>query len=316
MYESCLKCNKPLVCESNLWKIRAIMGVCVVGTGLLGTATLPLLGFGSGGVVAGSTAAAWQSSLGSIAAGSLFAHLQTLGATGMGILLFGGVGTALGLLGSIAVKLDWCTNTCDEESSLRVETINQNCVTDCVATYRLTVTNLEKLMSVRSPEFEFGGIHWNIIVFRNYPHSIGVYLHSKESCRTRMTAKIISSKSQMKSIRKLKAQDIEAHGVLGMNELVSWYELFDPENGFIRFNCITIEVEIKLKTNTSVETMPIKLECPICLEGIESKEASSIPCGHSFCSQCIKQTILEYGVCPLCMAPVTLNDIRRIFLPL
>lgn len=36
-------------------------------------------GFGSGGVVAGSSAAGWQSSIGSVVKGSLFALLQSLG---------------------------------------------------------------------------------------------------------------------------------------------------------------------------------------------------------------------------------------------
>lgn len=45
-------------------------------------ATLGTIGFGPGGVVAGSLAAAWQSSIGSVATGSLFALLQSIGASG------------------------------------------------------------------------------------------------------------------------------------------------------------------------------------------------------------------------------------------
>lgn len=40
------------------------------------------VGFGSGGVVAGTIAALWQSFLGAVAKGSLFAFLQSVGATG------------------------------------------------------------------------------------------------------------------------------------------------------------------------------------------------------------------------------------------
>ena len=43
---------------------------------------LTWVGFGPGGVVAGSLAAAWQSSIGNVAPGSLFALLQSIGASG------------------------------------------------------------------------------------------------------------------------------------------------------------------------------------------------------------------------------------------
>lgn len=111
MFTKCLACNKPAVCEENLKKLRALVIGCTCGFGALGLVTLPLLGFGLGGIIAGSAAAAWQSSIGAVAAGSLFAVLQSLGATGLGILLFGGVASAMGLLGSLAARLNWCT--CD-----------------------------------------------------------------------------------------------------------------------------------------------------------------------------------------------------------
>lgn len=44
---------------------------------------LPLVGFGSSGVVAGSVAAAWQASIGNVVAGSAFAALQSAGVAGL-----------------------------------------------------------------------------------------------------------------------------------------------------------------------------------------------------------------------------------------
>ena len=44
---------------------------------------LPALGFGAGGVVAGSYAAAWHSSIGIVTQGSLFATLQSAGVVGL-----------------------------------------------------------------------------------------------------------------------------------------------------------------------------------------------------------------------------------------
>lgn len=82
-----------------------------IGGSVLGAIVLPLVGFGIGGIAAGSTAAAWQSSIGSagiVASGSLFAILQSLGSNGLGIILFGSVGAALGLLSATAAKIGWC----------------------------------------------------------------------------------------------------------------------------------------------------------------------------------------------------------------
>lgn len=74
------------------------------------------------GVAAGSAAAAWQSSIGSVAAGSMFAILQSLGATGsLGILLFGSVGAGLGLLGSSAAAIGWCTCENDAKNETKTE---------------------------------------------------------------------------------------------------------------------------------------------------------------------------------------------------
>ena len=59
------------------------MAVIGVGGVVLGAAVLPLLGFTSSGIAAGSWAA-WMMSLygGSVPAGSLFAILQSAGASG------------------------------------------------------------------------------------------------------------------------------------------------------------------------------------------------------------------------------------------
>nr|AGR53517.1 hypothetical protein [Dolomedes mizhoanus] len=47
------------------------------------TVALPLLGFSSAGVAAGSVAAGVQSMIGNVAAGSAFASLQSAGVTGL-----------------------------------------------------------------------------------------------------------------------------------------------------------------------------------------------------------------------------------------
>ena len=54
------------------------------GLAVAGVCALPIIaGFGTGGIVGGSIAALAQSSIGSVATGSTFAALQSLGATGV-----------------------------------------------------------------------------------------------------------------------------------------------------------------------------------------------------------------------------------------
>ncbi|KAI8441419.1 hypothetical protein MSG28_015028 [Choristoneura fumiferana] len=79
----------------NNWISNGVKAVGVtVGCGVLGAFALPVLGFGSGGVIAGSLAASWQGP--AVAAGSVFATCQSLGATGLGTWMFGAAGAATG----------------------------------------------------------------------------------------------------------------------------------------------------------------------------------------------------------------------------
>ena len=59
-----------------------------------------MFGFGTAGVVAGTAAAATQSAIGNVAAGSLFATLTSLGMKGIlaGTAIGGGLTTALGAI--------------------------------------------------------------------------------------------------------------------------------------------------------------------------------------------------------------------------
>lgn len=61
-----------------------------------------------------------------MAAGSLFAILQSLGATGIGILLFGSIGAGLGALSSSAAAIGWCTCDTDTKSEPAKNTIEEN----------------------------------------------------------------------------------------------------------------------------------------------------------------------------------------------
>ena len=75
-----------------------------IGGGTLAVAAAPLalvaVGFGSAGVAAGTAAAAWQASIGNVAAGSFFASCQSAGAAGIAASTTAGVGAAGAAVGA------------------------------------------------------------------------------------------------------------------------------------------------------------------------------------------------------------------------
>ncbi|EPS36607.1 hypothetical protein H072_9825 [Dactylellina haptotyla CBS 200.50] len=100
----------------------AIAGGIVVTGALLVPLILPAIGFGTAGVTAGTMAAGWQSAIGLVEAGSLFAILQSAGAGGAAgaaaitAVALGGAGTAAGAgaVGAIAGSIESSEIT-DEE---------------------------------------------------------------------------------------------------------------------------------------------------------------------------------------------------------
>ncbi|KAI8900831.1 hypothetical protein BC833DRAFT_580266 [Globomyces pollinis-pini] len=119
MWEGCPNCNKPLNNEANIKTVRKIIAGSGLAGAILGGIALPFLGFGLGGITAGSFAASVQGP--AVVAGSLFAVLQSLGATGMGILLFGSIGAAVGVLAPFTAKLGWCNGCNDADTDTAVK---------------------------------------------------------------------------------------------------------------------------------------------------------------------------------------------------
>ena len=76
-----------------------LTGIAITGGVVAGVALIPVaLGFGSVGIVGGSAAAAIQSGIGNVAAGSLFSICQSLGMTGV----FTAVATKAATIAAIA----------------------------------------------------------------------------------------------------------------------------------------------------------------------------------------------------------------------
>lgn len=222
---------------------------------------------------------------------------------------------------SIKMKIEIKTEDPNQpnKSSLKFERINADC--GCLMNFRLTVENVENLMAVRSPQFKLRGMLMDLTVFKGHTSHVGVYLFCKfanVSYKMTMTAKLISSNENMHQIEKSGSLKMKHYEMLKLEDIVSWNEVFNPENGFINNNSIVFEVEIKESEipNAAASVTVPKLECCICFSDIINEEISSTPCGHTFCSYCITKAVEDFGVCPLCKEPVRKDDLRRIFLPM
>ncbi|CAN6231599.1 unnamed protein product [Urochloa humidicola] len=66
------------------------------------------------------------------------------------------------------------------------------------------------------------------------------------------------------------------------------------------------------QTNKEIPKEPI-FTCPICWNKME--EPSTTPCGHVFCTTCIKQAIKVQKKCPTCRKGLRATSVHRIYLP-
>lgn len=82
--------------QKEFWNEDQGASIGVVLGSIGGALVLPIMGFTSSGVAAGSFAAGIQSSIGNVAAGSAFATAQSLGAAGTGAVVLGTAGGTVG----------------------------------------------------------------------------------------------------------------------------------------------------------------------------------------------------------------------------
>lgn len=138
-----------------------------------------------------------------------------------------------------------------------------------------------------------------------------------------MQVKLISRANGNSTIKIQGANQDQYHM---LSELISFSDLMNPEKGFVQDNRIEIEVEIKctilkdISGYRKVSTLEAdaklpKIECAICLESLLNKAVSSVSCGHIFCTECIKRSLLGKEECPTCRAKVELNSLRTMYLP-
>ncbi|KAH7188526.1 uncharacterized protein B0J16DRAFT_382405 [Fusarium flagelliforme] len=103
---------KPSAVAAMVTGAAVVLVPAIVASPVLG-----ILGLGGAGVAAGSAAAGIQSGIGSVAAGSLFATLQSAGAGGYGVAAVHGVVQAAGAVDMVLAKAKTLLKIDDEDST-------------------------------------------------------------------------------------------------------------------------------------------------------------------------------------------------------
>lgn len=214
------------------------------------------------------------------------------------------------------------------KSKLIFEKIDRSCEEGGRRTkFRLTITNVEHLMAVRTPKFMLCNTLWHIIINKYPTNQLGIILESMAkskafSCKVDVWARLYNGHGPVEEIQTKELKYLERLTIL----MVPWHDLLQPENGFIRNNSIVIEIEVNADTpNRIYETNRkrratsnptgvklLKLECRNCMESSAEQEFSFITCGHMFCFKCIEQSVRN--VCPLCTG-IASTEKKRAYLP-
>lgn len=238
-----------------------------------------------------------------------------------------------------AIQLDVNIEAADPHEINQSILINKNiqrcCSNDCLVTFELTVINISNLLAVRSTRFILRGLLWDISVYKDHSNRLGVRLDSKMtsnhvSCNVRMTTKLRSSNQTIKKVEQVETKVVRRLQSLVTDQLIAWNEMFNIENQFVEDDMINLLIEIKAdkpelghqnglggdELNVSVVETTVRMECAMCLENICNQDVSCPPCGHVFCSSCISDAAKYHRICPSCNIAITLDNLRRVFLPM
>ncbi|XP_031632050.1 uncharacterized protein LOC116346251 [Contarinia nasturtii] len=238
------------------------------------------------------------------------------------------------------IKIEVADPNDENKSILKIDVLDKCCSHSGHATYRLSVSNIDALMAVGTPEFTLRGLRWKVIICKYMSKWLGFQMQTSNShlqgtdevtCNTKANFKLISMKDNAKSIERVLEGQMEKGYLLYDCEFVSWDDLFDDQNGFVRDNAIVLEIKIVAeqpdytgrndkKRRSSVDqnedAKVLKLECSICIEAIHDQDVSSLRCTHMFCTACIRRSMRTYKKCPICNAAAKLTDLRRCRLPI
>ena len=220
----------------------------------------------------------------------------------------------------LEIKIDVGNPNDPKRSGVQFKCVEKSCDDGCMATFRLTVTNVSNLMAVQTPPYKLRGLFWCISVGKDVTSNLFAQLDFDEpsegiSCKVVWSIKLLSTKSGVDPIEQKESVLLQSYERSCMDNIASWNELFKPENGFVNKDSITLEVEIKM--SKPERDMPIakraklspknEAECPICSKSIDRQDLAITPCGHLFCLACIT----GHDVCGTCNKAIQVGALRR-----
>ncbi|XP_031635585.1 uncharacterized protein LOC116348659 [Contarinia nasturtii] len=228
------------------------------------------------------------------------------------------------------IKIEVADANDKDKSTLKLDVLDNCCGLGSYTSFRLTISNIDALAAVGTPEFMLRGLRWKMSIYNDASKWLGVRLEILEdddtdevTYNTTAVVKLISTKDDTKTIKRVLEEDVNKHDILDECEFVSWEDLFDDQNGFVR-NIIAKQPDYagqcgnkrQLANGQNEDAKLLKLECSICMEVIRDQEVSSLRCTHLFCTRCIEDVIKARKKCPICNAAAKLTDLRRTRLPL
>lgn len=241
---------------------------------------------------------------------------------------------------NLEIQVDVADPNDEHKSVLKFIELDKCCNESGFAKFQLTVSNVDALVAVRSPEFTMRNMPWNITIFKHQENQLthlGIILiplneSTDVSCDVTASFVLVSSLGETKCIKMERKKMMTSIDTMEIEQFVPWDQLLDENaNGFVVNNEITFEVEIKtmkpvgLMANTrkrpasggsSQQAKLVNLHCTICHGSISRQEVSSLPCSHLFCSKCVRNSLKRQKHCPLCGAAAFLKDLRKISLPM
>lgn len=192
--------------------------------------------------------------------------------------------------------------------------------------YRLTIKKVDNLLAVRSTEFLFQNALGSLVVYKDHKHQLGIRLESEFTGDLKMLVRLVATKSGRGSFEKVTNNSKNCSN-LAIKSFISRNDVLNRQNGFIKNNSIVIEVQLEPnQSNTGIDinannvplpTPRFELECAICLQRFEGQQVAFTPCGHMFCSDCIKENLkANRKACPVCNKRIAITQLTRAHLPL
>lgn len=199
---------------------------------------------------------------------------------------------------------------------LQFEPIPKCCANNLDEKFRMTVNIFNGFIGVCSPDFIASNSNWRISVVKSeiliQINLLNTAENNDYAKRPSVSCTLIPFDQNSRALQK----KVECFTCFKLE--IVWDELIKPSNGYVQDNSFVLEFTMITKTakRRSCDDDGDQLTCTICSERLNKLPASSLQCGHIFCTACIEKSIQQQKRCPTCNHPATACQIREVFLPL